>query len=130
MRYRTLSLLFVLFALTFAQIACIPQDCMGGSLEVKGTVINTNGNPVVNAQIAIKHKRDYSDPFEQTLFSDEEGNFTSDLFFMYACETMTVEVEAEGYVKWSGKYNGPFDDILYPLPETLTIELVPIESQP
>jgi hypothetical protein len=105
-----------------AQMACIPQDCIGSTLQVVGRVQDNDGNPIPNAKLVIDLEG-YSDQFHQTLTTDADGRFASDSFMMFACDTLHVKVRAEGFNELTQQFHGINEGFPDELPDELTISL-------
>jgi hypothetical protein len=91
------SILVCMVALLATQLACA-QDCMGTTIYVTGTVQDEKGNPIASAEIIIDNEAEaFSEDFEETLRTNENGEFESGAHFVYLCDPVNVRVNQYEY---------------------------------
>lgn len=126
-RSRSLRIAFAFFMLFLAGLACVPQDCMGTGYTASGHVIDEQGKPITEANVIITQSPYSSQVL--TLSTGEDGAFNTDYQSAFECETITIEVSAEGYERFSEDFYLPAyiftsADLERSLNRALTITLI------
>jgi Carboxypeptidase regulatory-like domain len=77
----------------------IAQDCMGTTISLAGTVLDSKGQPIENAVVRAQSvSGNYSAPFEVEMFTDVDGHFRhAEGIFVFECDQIEYQVEADGF---------------------------------
>jgi len=94
------------------------QDCEMTIATLKGTVIDTQRNPIPNAELYFENSPvDNSTPVKQTVGNDESGHFGPKSIHFFKCEAVNFTIRATGFREKRVSY------VLELLPNELTITL-------
>jgi hypothetical protein len=125
-----LALVIVVVALFFRRagtglIVIPPQDCGRVQFVVSGTVMDSSGNPVAEAEILLHNNRSqYSRCFSEMMVTNAGGRFSSGTHAMYACDELQMVINADGFEEQTLTYKPPSGyDWPDELPDDLTIVL-------
>ena len=114
----------VVIMLFLAQLACVPQDCMGVTFNIKGYVVDSAGNPISSVRIrAFNHGSFEKPPFDVEATSDQSGYFETEYVFSYACTPFEIEISAEGYQLQTLTHEPPGEQWPNELPDNLSITM-------
>jgi hypothetical protein len=85
---------------------------------LKGSVIDTQGNPIPNAEIYLENTPvDNSTPVKRTVFNDASGHFGPESIHFFRCEPINFTIRAAGFHEKTVSY------VLDLLPSELKITL-------
>lgn len=103
---------------------------MGTTFDVRGFVVDVQGNPIPNATVLVWNEGSFEKPaIRFTTQTDNVGWFVTDSGFSYACTPLQVRVSAQDYETQTLTFYPPAGEG-WPdeLPDQVTIQLDHLDS--